>query len=93
MKIVFVLMEIDPEGVNMLGIYENRKAALKSALMLMRNKVADSLNFYRLTGDKSAEYCYRNSVSFGYTSYIFSHLCVVEEKVWSEQDLEDKQKK
>jgi len=83
MKKVFALMEVSPDGAHTFSIYDTRKAALKSALMLMLKSVTDALEFYRLTGESSAEYCYRNPVRFGSK---INYLWVEEEKVLTEKD-------
>lgn len=76
--VVYSLVESDYEGAYTHSIYATKKAAYKSMLLLMRKRVIDALDFYRLTGEASAEHCYRNHSD---------RLTVCEEKVWREDEL------
>jgi len=78
MKIVFSLVESGFEGAYTHSIYETKRAAYKSMLMLKQKRVKEALDFYRLTGESSAEYCYRNHSD---------RLTVCEEIVWTEEGL------
>ena len=76
--VVYSLVESDCEGAYTHSVYATKKAAYKSMLILMRKRAFDALDFYRLTGDAAAEYCYRNHSD---------RLTVCEEKVWREDEL------
>jgi hypothetical protein len=76
--IVYSLVESDYEGAFTHSIYETKRAAYKSMLLLIKKRATEALDFYRLTGDSETEYCYRNHSS---------RLTVCEEHVWSEDDL------
>ena len=78
MAVVYSLVESDYEGAYTHSVYDTKRAAYKSMLMLMKKRVTDALGFYRLTGEKAAEYRYRNHSD---------RLTVCEEKVWREDEL------
>jgi len=77
-------MQVEPEGAHTFSVYDTKRAALKSGLALIRKEATEALEFYRLTGESAAEYCYRNPVRFGGN---LIYLWVEELKVWSEKDL------
>lgn len=83
MLIVYSLVESDYEVAYTHSVYETKRAAYKSMLILMKKRVTDALDFYRLTGEKAAEHCYRNHSD---------RLTVCEEKVWQEDELNNIQK-
>ncbi len=62
---VYVLMLVEPDGCHIYSSHSSRKSALKAGLKLIRDNVADALDFYRKTGDESAEWVYRNPYNFG----------------------------
>ena len=78
MGFVYLLVESDHEGAFTHSVYKTKRAAYKSMLMLMRKRVTEALDFYRLTGEKAAEHCYRNHSD---------RLTVCKDKIWTEDDL------
>lgn len=78
MEVVYLLIESDCESAYTHSVYETKRAAYKSMLILMRKRVTEALDFYRLTGESAAEHCYRNHSD---------RLTVCEDKVWREDEL------
>jgi len=61
MNKAYVLFEVCKyEGAHMVALYSTSKAAWKSGLELKRNRVAEALDFYRMTGEPAAEFWYRH---------------------------------
>ena len=81
MAVIYLLVESHHEGAYTHSVYETKRAAYKSMLLLMKKRVTEALDFYRLTGEEAAEYRYRNHSD---------RLTVCEDKVWQEDELPDK---
>lgn len=56
----YLLVERDCGGVHIHSTHTSKRAAYKAMLRLMKKRVTDALDFYRLTGEQAAEWCYRN---------------------------------